>query len=135
MIPVLSYRIPLPMAEAERVLREALKGQGFGILTEVDVQATFREKLGIETAPYRILGACNPKIAHAALDAEPASGAFLPCGIALYQGATAGETHVAIQNPGLISQAFAAPGLEGPAHEAQEKLMIALHSIGEAVPH
>ena len=135
MIPVLSYCIPLPLAEAERALREALKAQGFGILTEVDVQATLREKLGIETVPYRILGACNPRIAHAALAAEPATGAFLPCGIALYAGANGNQTHVAIQNPGLISQAFAAPGLEAPAHEAQEKLMAALHSIGEAVPH
>lgn len=135
MIPVLSYCIPLPLAEAERALREALKAQGFGILTEVDVQATLREKLGIESPPYRILGACNPKIAHAALTAEPATGAFLPCGIAIYEGANASETRVAIQNPGLISQAFAAPGLEPPAHEAQEKLMAALHSIAVAVPH
>lgn len=133
MNPVLVYKISKPLAEADPAVREALKSQGFGILTEVDVTATLREKLGIETRPYRILGACNPRIAHTAMGIEANVGAFLPCGIALYEGATAGETIAAIQDPGVISTAFTAEGLGAPAAEAREKLQAALAQVGEAV--
>lgn len=133
MNPVLVYRIAKPLSEADPAVREALKSQGFGILTEVNVTATLREKLGIETRPYTILGACNPKIAHQAMSIEPNVGAFLPCGIALYEGANPGETIAAIQDPGIIGTAFAAPGLVGPAGEAREKLQAALAQVGEAV--
>lgn len=129
---VMVYKISKPLAEAEPAVRDALKSQGFGILTEVDVTATLREKLGIETKPYKILGACNPKIAHAAMTAEPTVGAFLPCGIAVYEGANPGETIVALQDPGVISTAFANDGLAGAASEARQKLAAALAQVGEA---
>lgn len=133
MNPVLVYKISKPLAEADPAVREALKSQGFGILTEVDVAATLREKLGIETRPYKILGACNPKIAHAAMSIEANVGAFLPCGIALYEGSRPGETIAAIQDPGIISTAFTAEGLASPAAEAREKLQAALSQVGTAV--
>ncbi|MGE0601250.1 MAG: DUF302 domain-containing protein [Dehalococcoidia bacterium] len=128
---VLTYRLDAPLTEAEPIVREALKGAGFGILTEVDVTATLRQKLGIETRPYKILGACNPGIAHRALEADPATGAFLPCGVALYEHA-AGKTTIAVQNPELISTSFGAPGLAEPAHEALGLLESALKSVATA---
>lgn len=129
MEPVLSFRIPMRLPEAEVAVRRALQDQGFGILTEVDVAETLRQKLGIETRPYRILGACNPALAHASLAADPRIGAYLPCGVALYEDGPADETTVAIQNPGMIGQAFAGPGLDEFADEALRRLQAALAAV------
>lgn len=131
--PVLQFHVALPIEEAERTVREALQSRGFGILTEVDVRATLKTKLGIETPPHKLLGACNPRLAHAAIEAEPAVGAFLPCGVALRQGATEDETIVALQNPGMLADGFSAPRLAEPAGEALALLRQALLSVGEPV--
>lgn len=129
--PVLQFRVELPIEQAERAVREALQTRGFGILTEVDVAATLRAKLGIETPPHKLLGACNPGLAHASLEAEPAVGAFLPCGVALRQGAAEDETIVAMQNPGMLATVFGSPALEAPADEALTLLREALLLVGE----
>lgn len=129
MQPVLEFHVGSPLAEAEQKVREALLQEGFGILTEVDVTATLQSKLGIATRPYKILGACNPGLAHRGLEADPRVGAFLPCGIAIYEGAD-GETTISLQDPGLISEVFHTEGLAEVAAEARERLTAALSRVG-----
>ena len=86
----------LKFADAVARVREELAQEGFGILCEIDVQATLKQKLGVDREPYLILGACNPPLAHAALEAEPELGALLPCNMIIYQ--QQGETHIAAVN-------------------------------------
>jgi len=88
----LSTTTELGFAEAADRVREELKSEGFGVLCEIDVQATLREKLGVEQEPYTILGACNPPLAHRALSAEPQLGTLLPRNVVVYQ--RDGQTHI-----------------------------------------
>lgn len=71
--------------EAVAAVREAFKAEGFGAMTEIDVQATMKAKLGADMAPYLILGMCNPQFAHAALELEPEIGVMLPCNVVIYE--------------------------------------------------
>jgi uncharacterized protein (DUF302 family) len=88
----LSTTTELDFVEAVERVRSELKDEGFGVLCEIDVQATLREKLGAEREPYVILGACNPALAHRALAAEAELGALLPCNVVVY--AREGRTHI-----------------------------------------
>jgi uncharacterized protein (DUF302 family) len=92
-------QIPFPIDQARAWVEAALRAEGFGILTEIDVAATLQAKLGLEVSPYLILGACNPRLAHAAIEIEPSIGALLPCNVVLRQAEDAGETVVEILDP------------------------------------
>lgn len=131
--PVIQFRVPLAFDAAEKAVREALQAQGFGILTEVDVTSVLRAKLGIETPPQKLLGACNPKLAHESLEAAPEIGAFLPCGVALRAGGADDETIVALQDPAMLADLFGVPALAATSQEAAQRLSDALRTIGTEI--
>ena len=91
------------MDEAEARVREELKKEGFGILTEIDVAGTLKKKLDHDMPPYRILGACNPPFAKRAVSAEPTIGLLMPCNVVVRQD-TDGSVHVEFMDPGMMSQ-------------------------------
>jgi len=99
--------------EADKRVREALKAEGFGVLTEIDVQQTMKKKIDVEMDGYRILGACNPHMAHEAIGLEPRIGAMLPCNVILRETDDGTEINAidpvasmaAVENPRLIAVA------------------------------
>ena len=93
--------LDLAFASAVERTREVLKAEGFGILTEIDLQAAFREKLGAEFRPYVILGACNPPLAFAAVTADPAIGLMLPCNVTV-EAASEGTSIVRMTDPAVL---------------------------------
>jgi uncharacterized protein (DUF302 family) len=100
---------------------EALKQAGFGIITEIDVRETLRKKLDVDFRPYRILGACNPRMAHEALKIEDKVGTMLPCNV-IVQDAGGGRTEVAAIDPVASMRAIDNPALLGPAQEVRAML-------------
>lgn len=113
--------------EAVTKVKEAFKEQGFGPLTEIDVRSTLREKLGEEMEPYLIIGACNPNLAHRALQAVPTVGVFLPCNVVVR--VDAGRTIVEAMDPDIMSQMIADPGLAEIAAEASTRVQAALDKL------
>jgi uncharacterized protein (DUF302 family) len=94
---MLNATTPLAFADAVGRVRAELQAEGFGVLCEIDVQATMSEKLGVEGEPYLILGACNPPLAHQALQAEADLGVLLPCNVVVYR--RGGQTHISAVDP------------------------------------
>ena len=127
----LSGTTSLGFADAVARARETLKEEGFGVLTEIDVQATLREKLGEEMPPYLILGACNPSYAHRALAMEPELGALLPCNVAVYVQ-PGGTTRVSGVDPVAMLGIVGRTDLEPIADEIEEKIERALQKVWEA---
>lgn len=101
-------------------VRAALAEQGFGILSEIDVEATLRNKLGAEIGPYKILGACNPAFAKGALEMEPRIGVMLPCNVVLR--GVKGGTEVSFVDPVASMAAIENPGLKAHAEAVRDKL-------------
>ena len=110
---------------------EALKGEGFGVLTEIDVLSTLKMKLDLEFRRYTILGACNPSLASKALWQEPQIGLLLPCNVVIQQN-DLGEVVVSIADPNAMFRIVDNPEVEPVAREAATRLQNALESIREA---
>lgn len=123
-----SKRLQIPFAEAIERVTKALQDEGFGILTEIDVQATLKRKLDVEFRPYRILGACNPSLAHRALQSEAMIGAMLPCNVVV-QDHGEGEVEVAAVDPVASMAAIDNPSLGEIATEVQGKLRAVIRSL------
>ncbi|MCB1788126.1 MAG: DUF302 domain-containing protein [Chromatiaceae bacterium] len=111
----------IPFEEAITKVTEALKAEGFGVLTEIDVQATLKKKLDVDFRRYQILGACNPQFAYKALQAERMVGAMLPCNV-IVQEAEGGGTQVAAIDPIASMQAIDNPQLAEIATIIRDKL-------------
>ncbi len=124
----LTVRLDTDFETAQARVTEALKAEGFGVLTEIDVQATFKQKLDVEFRPYKILGACNPSLAHRALSAAPEAGLLLPCNVTLSQLDDAVE--VSIVDPLVMLGVVTNADLLPIAEEARARLSRVAAALG-----
>ena len=117
---VFGKTVGLGFDEAISRVTEALSKEGFGVLTEIDVAATLKKKLGLDMPPYRILGACNPQFAHKAIEFEPQIGALLPCNVVVRE--EKGKTRIDIMGPHSVLQLVERPEIEAIATEVRKRL-------------
>jgi uncharacterized protein (DUF302 family) len=120
--------IDVPYEQAVEEVREALAEEGFGVLTEIDVKATLKEKLDVDFKPYIILGACNPPLAYKTLQVEEQIGLMLPCNVVVQEAAD-GRSIVAALNPLVAMQSVGNPELEPTANEVTEKLRRVIQTL------
>jgi uncharacterized protein (DUF302 family) len=120
--------LQMPYEEAISRVKEALKAEGFGVLTEIDVRRTLREKLGAEMEPYIILGACNPPLAHRALEQEPDIGLLLPCNVVVR--AEGKGSRVEVADPQAMLGIVGNEKLNAIAEEAKQRLQRVVASLG-----
>ncbi|MCX8004118.1 MAG: DUF302 domain-containing protein [Burkholderiaceae bacterium] len=120
--------VALDFETARTRVTEELAKEGFGVLTEIDVQATLKKKLGAETPPYRILGACNPSFAQRALAIEPEIGLLLPCNVVVRQDA-AGAVRVEFMDPDAVLKLVDKPAIAEVAREVRARLQRVLAAL------
>jgi len=120
--------LPEPISKLRPHVESALKSEGFGVLTEIDVAATLKAKLGHDRTPYLILGACNPNLAERALEIDPSIGALLPCNVVLRESATRG-TIVEIVDPEVALGIAGSAALTPLAAETAERLRRVLDAL------
>jgi len=120
--------VNLSFEQATEAVTQALAKEGFGILTEIDVAATLKKKLGLERPPYKILGACNPQFAARALEMEPQIGALLPCNVVVRQGAD-GKTVVEFMDPNAVLGLVGRPEVAPIAAEVRARLVRVMDAL------
>jgi uncharacterized protein (DUF302 family) len=121
--------VNLPFDAAVQRTTEELAKVGFGVLTEIDVQATMKKKLGLEMPPYRILGACNPLYASRAIAAEPQIGALLPCNVVVRQEGEGGAVRIEVMDPNAVLTLVDRPDVAELAAEVRGLLSQALERL------
>ena len=127
MLPGIKKTLPLGYDAVLAKLPDALKAEGFGVLTEIDVQNTLKAKLGVDFRRYKILGACNPPIAHQALTANLGAGLMMPCNVVVYEETDARTTVLAIDPMGTFAAQL--PELKPIADQVRAKLMRVIETL------
>ena len=125
---VFGKTVSLGFDQAVEAVTQALAKEGFGVLTEIDVAATLKKKLGIERAPYKILGACNPQFAARALEMEPQIGALLPCNVVVREDA-GGKTVVEFMDPNAVLELAGRPEVGAIAGEVRTRLQRVMQAL------
>ena len=120
--------VEMGYGEAIEKATQALAKEGFGVLTTIDVAATLKKKLGKETRPYMILGACNPQLAHRAIEAEPEIGVLLPCNVIVRKD-DSGSIRVDIMDPEAVLKLVDRPEIEVIAGEVRQRLVRVLAEL------
>lgn len=121
--------LDLPLDDADARVRATLAEEGFGILTEIDLAGTLKEKVGADVRPYRILGACNPPIAHQAVTQEIDIGLLLPCNVIVYEGDDAGTSVVAMLDPVIQLGVTGRDDIRPLAEEVRDRMRRALDAV------
>lgn len=125
----MTTRVDASFEDAVESTTEALEDEGFGILSEIDVKTTLKQKLDVDVDDYRILGACNPPLAHEALDREPELGALLPCNVIVYEDGD--DVVVSAVDPERLLDVTDSPDLDEVAAEVREMFQRALATVEE----
>lgn len=121
------------IAEASARVEAALKQEGFGVISRIDIRETLKAKIGVDFRPYLILGACNPNLAHEALQLEDKVGTMLPCNVVVQQ-LSPGVIEVAAIDPVASMQAIANPALQQAAQEVRRRLASVIETLGQSRP-